>query len=129
MKKDTSVTVKLNEKFVPSDSPIEIIKLEFTAPVTGERKQKNMKRKYKVGDIFEGTFGKVEVVEDFLPPPSELVFKQAPETVKVTLTLEKSSVTFFKQQANKLGGSYQRMMRNLLSQYANRHQVSSSKTI
>lgn len=79
-----------------------------------------MKKKYKVGDVFEGTFGKVRLVEDFLPPPNELVFKKEPETVKVTLTLEKRSVDFFKGKAAKLGGSYQRMMRNLLSDYADK---------
>ena len=84
-----------------------------------------MKRKYRVGDILEGTFGKVQVVEDFLPSPEELIFKKEPEKVKVTLTLEKRSVDFFKKEAGKLGGSYQRMMRNLLSDYADKRSRSS----
>jgi hypothetical protein len=79
-----------------------------------------MKNKYKTGDIFEGTFGKAQLIEDFLPPPEELVLKQEPNRVKVTLTLEKNSVDFFKREARKLGGSYQRMMRNLISEYADR---------
>ena len=38
--------------------------------------------------------GEVEVVADFLPPPELLVLKE--ETVKVTIALSKSSVSFFK---------------------------------
>jgi hypothetical protein len=34
------------------------------------------------------------VINDFLPPPSELVFKK--DTVKVTLSLSRRSVNFFK---------------------------------
>lgn len=60
------------------------------------------------------------LIEDFLPPPNELIFKKEPETIKVTLTLEKRSVDFFKGKATKLGGSYQRMMRNLISDYADK---------
>lgn len=76
-----------------------------------------------------GTFGEVELIEDFLPPPSELVFKKEPEKVKVTLTLEKSSVDFFKKEAKKYDSSYQRMMRNLLSTYVDKASQSPQKTI
>jgi predicted DNA binding CopG/RHH family protein len=80
-----------------------------------------MKKKMKIGDITMGTFGRIQLVEDFLPPPSELVFKKSPKTIKVTLTLDDSSVNFFKSKAEEFGGSYQRMMRNLLSEYAEHH--------
>lgn len=43
--------------------------------------------------------GKVDVVRDFLPPPSKLAFRE--EGVKVTLALNKSSVDFFKFEAAK----------------------------
>jgi len=39
----------------------------------------------------------MEVVEDFLPPPEALVRKE--ELVKVTISLSKSSVDFFKRRA------------------------------
>jgi hypothetical protein len=37
--------------------------------------------------------GKLRIVDDFLPSPEDLVFKE--ENVKVTITLSKSSVDFF----------------------------------
>ena len=43
--------------------------------------------------------GKHEVVKDFLPSPSDLAFKE--ENVKITMSLSRTSVTFFKKQAQK----------------------------
>ncbi|MGA8514030.1 MAG: hypothetical protein WB821_04580 [Burkholderiaceae bacterium] len=63
--------------------------------------------------------GKVEVIADFLPPPSELAFRE--EGVKVTLALSKSSVDFFKQEASKHHTQYQRMIRRLLDSYVEAH--------
>ncbi len=40
--------------------------------------------------------GKVKIVADFLPKPSELVLKE--ETVKITLSLTKESLDFFKKE-------------------------------
>ena len=59
--------------------------------------------------------GDIEVVADFLPPPSELAFRE--EGVKVTLALSKSSVDFFKREASKHQTQYQRMIRRLLDSY------------
>ena len=59
----------------------------------------------------------MELVKDFLPSPEKLLLKKD-ENVKVTLNLKKSSVDIFKSKATKLGGSYQRMMRNLIDHYA-----------
>jgi len=56
------------------------------------------------------------MVEDFLPPPSELVFRE--ETEKVTIALSKRSVNFFKREARLHGTQYQRMIRALLDRYA-----------
>jgi hypothetical protein len=63
--------------------------------------------------------GKVEVIADFLPPPSELAFRE--EGVKVTLALSKSSVDFFKLEASKHHTQYQRMIRRLLDSYVEAH--------
>jgi predicted DNA binding CopG/RHH family protein len=60
--------------------------------------------------------GKVKVVSDFLPSPAELVLKD--ETVKVTISLSKTSVEFFKKEARKYNTQYQRMIRRLLDEYA-----------
>jgi len=63
--------------------------------------------------------GEVRVVEDFLPAPEDLVFKG--ENVKVTMSLSKASVEFFKQEAKKHHTSYQGMIRRLLDLYTSRH--------
>jgi hypothetical protein len=65
--------------------------------------------------------GEVRFVEDFLPPPHMLVF--SPELEKVTITLTKRSVDFFKAEAEKHGFQYQRMIRVLLDQYAQTHSL------
>ena len=59
--------------------------------------------------------GKLEVVPDFLPSPEELSFRD--ETVKVTISLSKSSVEFFKEEAKKNNTQYQKMIRRLLDAY------------
>lgn len=67
----------------------------------------------------EGPMEDVKVIDDFLPPPEELVFRE--ETVKVTIALSKASVEFFKQEAAKHQVPYQKMIRRLLDEYASRH--------
>ena len=74
------------------------------------------------GNIVEGTFGRMQEVEDFLPSPEDLVFKEEPDMVKVTLSLHKETVDFFKGQAERLDAPYQRMIRNLLNEYVKRRQ-------
>ena len=59
--------------------------------------------------------GKVEVIRDFLPSPEELAFKD--DTVKITIALSKSSVEFFKREAEKHDTKYQQMIRRLLDAY------------
>jgi hypothetical protein len=63
--------------------------------------------------------GDVEVVPDFLPRPEDLVFRD--EGVKVTISLSKRSVEFFKNEARKHNTQYQRMIRRLLDAYAEHH--------
>lgn len=59
--------------------------------------------------------GEYRVVPDFLPPPSQLAFRD--EGVKVTIALSKRSVEFFKFHAAKNQTQYQRMIRQLLDAY------------
>jgi len=79
-----------------------------------------MQEKLKPGDIVDGTFGKMEFVENFLPRPEDLVLKKAtpPVTKKVTVVLDDFTVRVFKAKAQELGGSYQAMIRKLLLEYA-----------
>jgi len=66
------------------------------------------------------SLGQIRVIKDFLPPPSELVFKE--DTVRVTLGLSRRSVDFFKKQAKKHNTQYQKMIRRLLDLYVTRQQ-------
>lgn len=75
-----------------------------------------MKRRIRYTDE---PLGKIDVVRDFLPPPEQLAFKQ--ENVKVTMTLSRSSVDFFKKAAQKYHAPYQKMIRTLIDAYAARH--------
>lgn len=63
--------------------------------------------------------GKVRVIPDFLPSPEQLAFKE--EKVKVTISLSKASLDFFKEQAELHNTAYQKMIRNLLDTYAIQH--------
>jgi len=76
-----------------------------------------MKKKIKYTDE---PMGKVKVVPDFLPSPADLVLKD--ETVKVTISLSKTSVDFFKKEARRYNTQYQKMIRRLLDEYA-AHQI------
>lgn len=63
--------------------------------------------------------GKIKIVTDFLPSPDELILKE--ETVKVTLSLSKASVDYFKDLAVKKHTQYQKMIRILLDKYASHY--------
>jgi predicted DNA binding CopG/RHH family protein len=75
-----------------------------------------MKEKIKYTDE---PMGKVKVIKDFLPSPEELALKE--ETVKVTISLSRSSVEFFKNEAKKYNTQYQKMIRRLLDEYTAHH--------
>lgn len=56
--------------------------------------------------------GYPKVVKDFLPPPDQLILKE--ETVKLTISLNKSSVDLFKKVAKENKTQYQKMIRKLI---------------
>jgi len=85
--------------------------------VIGEKEDVSMKNKIEYSD---GLIDKVQVIPDFLPPPADLAFRE--ETVKITIALSKTSVNFFKQEAQKYQVPYQKMIRRLLDDYT-RHYV------
>ena len=62
------------------------------------------------------------VVDDFLQPPEQLAQKE--DNVRVTITLSKASVGFFKRHAKETHGHYQAMIRRILDHYAARYQHS-----
>ena len=72
------------------------------------------KRKYR-----DERLGQVKIVSDFLLPPDQLVLRD--EGVKVTISLSKRSVDFFKRHAARSKVPYQKMIRNLLDSYARHH--------
>ena len=69
--------------------------------------------KYTTGEI-----GRVRVIEDFLPPPDRLLARE--DNVKVTLSLSRRSIDFFKREARRRRVPYQRMIRSLVDLYAER---------
>jgi len=67
-------------------------------------------------DISNMPVGGLKRVKDFLPPPTELA--KSEETQKITIALKKSSIEFFKREANRHHTKYQRMIRDLVDRYA-----------
>ena len=63
--------------------------------------------------------GEIRIVDDFLPSPENLAFKES--NVKITITLSKTSVDFFKKEAEKHHTQYQKMIRRLLDVYTEHH--------
>ena len=82
----------------------------------GEKERKYMKKTINYTD---GNIGDIKIVDDFLPPPEALVVKD--ENIKVTISLTKESIEFFKKEAKKHHTQYQKMIRNLLDIYASNH--------
>ena len=71
--------------------------------------------KYTDGPSMDG----VKVIDDFLPSPEDLVYKE--KTVKITLSLTEDSINFFKKEARKNHTKYQSMIRKLVSEYAKKY--------
>jgi predicted DNA binding CopG/RHH family protein len=66
--------------------------------------------------------GKLKVIRDFLPPPEQLVLKE--NKVKITISLSRSSIDFFKEEAKRNRTSYQKMIRRVIDSYASHYQKS-----
>ena len=66
-----------------------------------------------------GEIGRMHVIDDCLPPPAALVPRE--DNVKVTLSLSRRSLDFFKREARKRRVPYQRMIRALVDTYAERN--------
>ena len=62
---------------------------------------------------------KLREIDDFLPPPERLAFKE--ENTKVTIILSKASIEFFKKYAKKQHSHYQTMIRRTLDLYVSHY--------
>jgi hypothetical protein len=91
----------------------------FSGQDTGERGGRSMKNKIKYTDE---PMGELRIVKDFLPPPIRLVLRE--DKVKVTISLSKASVDFFKREAEKHRTSYQKMIRRVIDFYTSQYQKS-----
>ena len=70
--------------------------------------------------------GNLEVIKDFLPSPKQLILREG--KIKVTISLSKYSVDYFKAVAKDNNSKYQKMIRNVLDHYASQfpHKPSAS---
>ena len=66
--------------------------------------------------------GELKIIKDILPPPDQLILKE--DKVKVTISLSKGSIEFFKKEAKKQRTSYQKMIRRVIDFYASQYQKS-----
>ena len=66
-----------------------------------------------------GAIIKGEIIDDFLPPPEQLVRKES--KVKITITLNSGSVDFFKKHAKKNNVKYQTMINEVLDKYVQQY--------
>lgn len=92
---------------------------------TGEKGEKNMKKKttYKsASDDLADSIMASDIIDDFLPPPEMLIKKE--DNVKITISLSKSSVNFFKEKAKKAGVPYQTMIKTVIDRYSSHYQKS-----
>lgn len=83
----------------------------------GERERKYMKKKTKYTNE---PLGELKLIKDFLPPPEALAFKE--ENMKVTISLSRTSINFFKHEAKMHHTKYQRLIRKVLDRYADIYQ-------
>jgi predicted DNA binding CopG/RHH family protein len=94
----------------------------FLAPDIGGKERKNMSKEIIYTDAPEQISQDLingEVIRDFLPPPDQLVRKEP--KVKITITLNRRSVDFYKQSAKKHNVKYQAMINEILDLYAQRY--------
>jgi len=85
--------------------PVRLVMLSaFMVWDIGEKGGRYMKAKIK---YTEEPMGELKIVKDFLPKPEELALKE--ENVKITISLNKSSVEFFSRK--RLKSSIRRIRR------------------
>lgn len=76
-----------------------------------------MKKKKEID--FDQPICKLTRMTDFLPPPEKLFPKN--ELKKITIALDKETLSFFKKIAYQYHKKYQRMIREVLKGYAKKY--------
>ena len=93
-----------------------MLRLGLLVLLTGEKEIKFMNKKINNDYTDNVDFELGERIVDFLPKPEQLIRRQ--DMQRVTMEIPKSTLSFFKNYAKVSGGSYQSMIRELLTQYA-----------
>jgi hypothetical protein len=120
MKNAIFVSASLTAALPPCDLPSGATASAFSALVIGGKGRSFMKRTIKYTDEpFDVDLNGAKIINDFLPPPDKLVFKE--KTVKITLNVSESSILFFKREAERQGVKYQQMLRALIDKYVSAH--------
>ncbi len=57
------------------------------------------------------------IVKDFLPSPEKLMKNEKPPTARINMPVETDLLNWFKAEAKRVDGSYQRMIKNLMREY------------
>ena len=76
-----------------------------------------MKRKTKYDP--DRPYGKLTVIKDDLPSPEELA--ESFKTKKITIDVEEITLDFFRKRAERTRSKYQRLMREVLKEYAKKY--------
>lgn len=63
------------------------------------------------------------IVDDFLPSPAEFISRAKKE--KITISIDKHSLDFYKSYARKHNAKYQTMINDVLGSYADKHTINS----
>lgn len=107
--------------FSPSGSLTGMERFASSEQAIGAKVRRSMNNQIQYTDE---PMGDLKVVADFLPSPQELKLKN--ENTKITISLSKESVDFFKLAAAKNHMQYQKMIRQLLDEYV-AHQKNANK--
>lgn len=97
---------------------------EYLASMHGIEVRNFMKKKIKYSDLPPGgePIGELKIIDDFLPRPEELIFKEGTDDGEdITIEINHRSFKFFKDQAKKHNTQYQKMISYLLEEYVARH--------
>jgi len=78
------------------------------------------KKKRKEIDSDKPT-GKLTIIPDFLPSPESFFPSDGEKRIKITIELDEKTIVFFKSKSDKLGTKYQKMIREILKEYAKRY--------
>jgi len=95
----------------------------YLEPDIGEKGEKYMNKKNSIYSNAPKSISSAllsgEIVDDFLPPPEKLLKKES--KIKITISLNSSSILFFKKNAKKNNVKYQTMINEVLNKYVQQY--------